>query len=402
MKKLFLILIFAVLAAVLFLFPQEKVEVTVTNISVPVRVTDGGQFIDNLAIEDFELLEDGKPQKIQALYLVRKSGLERREGPQEFNPAVARHFYLLFQLTDYTPKLSELIDFLFQQVLLPTDSMVIQTPLKSYSLSPQALATKPKEVLAQEMNSLLKKDIKTGGSEYNGLLNDLKRFVRTISGTSGRADIESDSSTAMTGIEFLLSRYKDTAEKMEQQRLIDERKFVRFAYALKRVEGQKYVFFIYQREYRPEIPSMALNILLDAYQDQPNIMSDLQDLFQMYSRDVSLNTDLLNKAFSDSSINFNLVFMNKEPEHVTGVTMREQSEDFYRAFSQVAQATGGIVDSSQNPAAGFQHAIDSSGVYYLLYYSPENYVKDKQFKNITVRVKNRACSVLHRLGYFAE
>jgi len=402
MKKLFLILVFAVLAAVLFLFPQEKVEVTVTNISVPTRVTDGGQFIDNLTIEDFELLEDGKPQKIQALYLVRKSNLERKEGLQEFNPGVARSFYLLFQLNDYTPKLSELIDFLFQQVLLPTDSMVIQTPLKSYSLSPQALATKPKEVLAQEMNSLLKKDIKTGGSEYNSLLNDLKRVVRSVSGTSGRADIESDSSTSMTGIEFQLSRYKDTVEKMEQQRLIDERKFVRFAYALKRIEGQKYVFFIYQREFRPEIPSMVLHALLDAYQDQPQIMSDLQDLFQLYSRDVSVNTDLLNKAFADSSINFNLIFMNKEPEHVSGITMREQSEDFFRAFSQVAQATGGIVDSSQNPAAGFQHVIESSSVYYILYYSPENYVKNKQFKNITVRVKNRVCSVLHRLGYFAE
>lgn len=401
MKKI-LWLLAAVILLVFFLLSQEKVEVTVTNISVPVRVTEGGRFIDDLTIEDFELLEDGRPQNIQALYLVRPSALEKKGGESDFAPTTARNFYLLFQLTEYTPKLTELIDHLFNRVLLPSDSLVLQTPLKSYSLSPQALTTKPKEVLAQEMNSLLKKDIKSGSTEYNSLLNDLKRFVRTISGTSGRTDIESDSTTAMAGVEFLLNRYKETSARMEEQRLIDERKFVRFAYSLKRVPGQKHVFFVYQREFRPEIPSSTLNRLLDAYQDQPNIMSDLQDLFQFYSRDISLNTELLNRAFADSSIIFNLIFMNREPEHVTGLAMREQSEDFFRAFSQLAQATGGIVDTSQNPAAGFLAAIESTGAYYLLYYTPENPVRDKQFKKITVRLKNRPYSVFHRLGYFAE
>ncbi len=402
LKKKILLFLTVTILAVLFLFSQEKMEATVAEISVSARVTAGGRFVDHLTIEDFELLEDGRPQNIQALYLVKRSSLEKRGGTLDFGPNIARNFYFLFQLTDYTPKLGELIDTLFNQVLLPSDSLVLQTPLKSYSLTPQALATKSKEALSQEMNSLLKKDIKSGNTEYHSLLNDLKRFVRTIAGTSGRTDIESDSTTSMTGIEFLLNRYKETSARMEEQRLIDERKFVRFAYSLKRVPGQKHVFFVYQREYRPEIPSMTLNMLLDAFQDQPNIMSDLQDLFQLYSRDISLNTELLNRAFADSSIIFNLIFMNREPEHITGITMREQSEDFYRAFSQMAQATGGIVDTSQNPAAGFHHAVESSDSYYLLYYTPANPVRDKQFKKITVRVKNPEYSVVHRLGYFAE
>jgi hypothetical protein len=390
------------LATAGILFSQEKFEVTVTNIAVPVRVTEGNRFVDNLAIEDFEILENSIPQKIQALYLVRKSDIERKEMPLAFSPAVARNFYLLFQLTEYNPKLSELIDFLFDQVLLPTDSMVIQTPMKSYSLSPQALAGKPRKTLAEEMNSLLKKDIKVGNTEYNSMLNDLKRIVRNISGTTTRGDIESDSISSLTGLEFMLNRYKDTAEKMESQRLIDDRKIIRFAQALKRVEGQKYVFFIYQREYRPEIQPVVLNTLLANSQDQPNIMSDLQDLFQLYSRDLSVNTDMLKKVFADSLLNFNFIFMNKEPENISGIAMREQSEDVFRAFSEVVKATGGFADSSQNPVTGFKNAIESSEVFYLLYYSPENFQKDNQFKNIIVRVKNQNYSVLHRLGYFAN
>ncbi len=384
------------------LLPQEKYEVTVTNIAVPVRVMAGDRFVDDLTINDFEVLENLVPQKIQAVYLVRKSDIERKEGLQELSPTVARNFYLLFQLTEYNPKLAELIDYLFGQVLLPSDSMVIQTPLKSYSLSPEALTKKPKKILAEEMNNLLKKDIKTGNTEYNSLLNELKRIARNISGTTVKGDLESDSISSMYGVEFMLDRYRETLEKMENQRLIDERKIFRFAQALKRVEGQKNVFFIYQREFRPELPPGALNTLLDLNQDQPNIISSLQDLFQFYSRDISMNTDLLRKAFADASVYFNLIFMNKEPENVAGITMREQSEDVFRAFSQVAKATGGIVDTSQNPATGFKNAVDSSEAYYLLYYSPENYQKDNQFKNIVVRVKNPDYTVLHRLGYFAN
>jgi VWFA-related protein len=384
------------------LLAQEKHEVTVTSIVVPVRVMDGDNFVENLTVEDFDVLENLVPQKIQALYLVKKADIQRQQGAQEFNPAVSRSFFLLFQLTEYNPKLSDLIDYLFRQVLLPADTMVIQTPMKSYSLSPQALARKSKEELAEEMNSLLKKDIKTGNTEYNSLLNDLKRIVRNISGTTMRGDIESDSATSTSGLEFMLTRYKDAVARMEEQRLIDERKIFRFAQALKRVEGQKNVFFIYQREFRPEIQTVVLNSLLDSYQDQPNVMSDLQDMFQFYSRDLSVNAEQLKKAFADASINFNFIFMNKEPENISGIAMREQSEDVYRAFSQVAAATGGIVDTSQNPVSGFKHAIESSEKYYLLYYSPENYQPDGQFKNILVRVKNPNYSVLHRLGYFAN
>jgi VWFA-related protein len=384
------------------LLAQEKHEVTVTSIVVPVRVMDGDNFVENLTVEDFDVLENLVPQKIQALYLVKKADIQWQQGAQEFNPAVSRSFFLLFQLTEYNPKLSDLIDYLFRQVLLPADTMVIQTPMKSYSLSPQALARKSKEELAEEMNSLLKKDIKTGNTEYNSLLNDLKRIVRNISGTTMRGDIESDSATSTSGLEFMLTRYKDAVARMEEQRLIDERKIFRFAQALKRVEGQKNVFFIYQREFRPEIQTVVLNSLLDSYQDQPNVMSDLQDMFQFYSRDLSVNAEQLKKAFADASINFNFIFMNKEPENISGIAMREQSEDVYRAFSQVAAATGGIVDTSQNPVSGFKHAIESSEKYYLLYYSPENYQPDGQFKNILVRVKNPNYSVLHRLGYFAN
>jgi VWFA-related protein len=227
-------------------------------------------------------------------------------------------------------------------------------------------------------------------------------MARDISGL-GHMDVEdTDSLTAASGLEFLLSRYKETVSQMEQQRLMDEKRILGFAGQIRNIEGQKNVFFIYQREFRPELQPSVVSRMIASYQDRQDILASIQDLFMAYSRDVSLNPDRIEKAFSDAGINLYFIFMNKEPQNAAGVIMREQSEDVFKVFSRVAQATGGAVDTSQNPAAGFQRALERSKKYYLLYYSPENYKKDGQFKNITVRVKNREYAVSHRRGYYAR
>ena len=386
----------------LLAFSQEKHEVTVTNIAVPLTVFEGNQFVSSLSLEDLELTEEGVPQKVLALYLINPTGVEKKGSEQDFNLSLRRNYFLLFQITEYNPKLAEAIDFLFQQAIRPGDNVIIQTPRQNYALSAQALASKPRNELAEEMNNLLKKDVKIGTGQYNSLLNDLKRMAREISGLGHMEVEESDSITASSGLEFMLQRYKDTVSQMEQQRLIDEKKILGFAGQLRNIEGQKNVFFVYQREFRPEIQQSVVNRMVASYQDRPDILASIQELFMLYSRDVSLNPDRIKKAFSDAGISLYFIFMNKEPQNAAGITMQEQSEDVFNVFSQVAQATGGTVDTSQNPAAGFQHALERSKNYYVLYYSPENYKKDGQFKNITVRVKNPDYKVLHRMGYYAN
>ena len=60
--------------------------------------------------------------------------------------------------------------------------------------------------------------------------------------------------------------------------------------------------------------------------------------------------------------------MNKQPERISGVTMREQSEDVFKIFSQIAAATGGVVDASDNPEAAVRDALAVADASYLLSY----------------------------------
>ena len=126
-------LIFLVLANLLFSAKQQtakKPGPAPAAIPVAVRVFDGKQLVTGLALKDFEILEDGIPRPVEALYFVDKNAIERREAGPDSQPDVNRKFYLLFQLFEYHPKLAEAIKYLFDKEIVAGDSLEIQTPMK--------------------------------------------------------------------------------------------------------------------------------------------------------------------------------------------------------------------------------------------------------------------------------
>ncbi len=406
-------LIFVVLVAILLFltstpaFHQEQHEVVVTNVQVPLRVFDGDRFVPDLNMADFEVFEDGQPQDVTALYLTRNGEIERMDADRDYMPMVDRQFYFVFQVLEYNPKMTEAIEYFFDHVYQPGDDLVIQTSVKNYSLPAQKAQTIPKETLIEDMQSIIRRDANVGAMEYKNLLKDLTRIVRSISslqgGTpSGMADMDSSDSVGIQSLEFLLPRYRDTLGRMEELRLIDEKWILRFASQLRRIEEQKIVYFFYEREFRPEIQASLLGQLQMQYHDDYNIMGQIQDLFQAYHRELTLEVDPLSRAFADASVLLHFFFMNKKAESVPGVYMREQSEDVYTVFSQVAEATGGVVDNSQNPASAFKSTSEISEYSYLLYYSPRDYVRDGKFKTIEVKVKDRDYRITNRRGYYAN
>jgi len=388
---------------------QQQFEVAVTNISVPIRVFHESRFVDDLTIADFEVLENGVPQKIEALYLIKSTDVARQDSNGEIQASLNRHFYFLFQITEYDARITDAIDFFFTEVFLPGDKLTLMTPAKEYILAHTATKNKSPESLSREMQNVIRSDTSMGSSNYRALVQDLQRLVRSIyvAGSFGtRTGDTSGNATATDAqgnqLPNLLANYRQTLELLDQLRFVDEKKFLFFAQMIKREPGQKHILFFYEREYRPELSDRVMSQMMSMYQDEPNIMGDLQDLFQFYQRQPSFNPDRMKIVFSDSSGLLHFIFMDRQVQSVTGVTMREQSADVFSTFVEVAQATGGLVNSTQNPGFALQNALKFSDTYYLLYYSPQHYVKDGQFKNIQVRLKNPDYRILHRAGYIAN
>src|SRR4030042_731008 len=114
--------------------PVLRHETTTLNIEVPVRVFKGDRFVDDLTISDFEVYEDGRLQSLDAVYLVRKTAIERREEAMPFVPDTQRHFYLDFELSEYDPRIREALDYFVREVLLPGEQMVLLTPMRTYRM----------------------------------------------------------------------------------------------------------------------------------------------------------------------------------------------------------------------------------------------------------------------------
>ncbi|MGQ9472008.1 MAG: hypothetical protein ACUVR0_10010 [Candidatus Aminicenantales bacterium] len=396
---------------------QIQEESVVINVEVPVRVFKGSLFVDHLTLKDFEVTEDGVPQKIEAVYLIRKRAIERREEERPFRPSTVRNFFLIFEITEYVPRLNDALTYFVDEVIRPGDNLFLITPAKSYRLTTEALEAKPKALISEQLRALVRRDVLVSASEYRSILSEMESLAKSLAQlVSGQAtlppgsanaslmmmdDLDSSGETTRS-FDEQLQRYVQLLSRLENMRLVDENHFLAFADFLKNIAGQKYVFLLYQKEYIPKIDPKILYQYIEMYQDRPDIYQTITGIFEFYRRDVSLNAEKIRQAFSDSSIAAHFMFLTTPRKDLAGVRTDEQVDDIFSAFNEIARASGGFIDSAANPASLFLRAIEASETYYLLYYSPTNKSRDGKFREIKVRVNIPGAKVVHRQGYFAR
>ena len=381
--------------------PQIKHEAVAVNIEVPTRVFRGENFIDDLTIDDFDLTEDGVKQTIDAVYLIKKTNIERREEAEKrFSPEVSRHFILYFEVTEYLPRLADAVQYFFNNVFLPGDTLSVVSPLTTYNIKAEALSRLPRSEIAKQLIGKLKKDITLGSAPYKTLIREIEAMVQAITGG---------------GSENSLLMLRDLLMRIEQYRYIDENRLVAFAEFLKAKEGQKNVFLFYQRELLPQIDlsNPAILLTLSGNPVNPGELLDILEITEHFKRDITFNIDRIQKLFSDSSILIHFLFLTKTKMvgldverqaslSQAGVRYVDHSEDIFGAFNEVALATGGFTTSSFNPESAFKKAVKASENYYLVYYTPKNYRSDNTFHTIKVSVKRKGLRVTHRSGYFSN
>ncbi|MDH7511924.1 MAG: hypothetical protein QHH14_03135 [Clostridiales bacterium] len=384
----------------------------VINVEVPVRVFKGATFIDDLTIDDFEILEDGIPQKIEACYLVNKKMIQRREEKKKYMPETSRHFYLFFEITDYIPKIEEAVEHFCQNVLIPGDNLVVVTPVKTYRLKDLALQAKTRGEIAKELNGLVRKDCQDGNAQFRDIVSNLTEVAKSLSASlmSGGSttavevlELSGTSPSTLYGmsLEEKLVFYGTLLGKLDTLRAISQMKMLDFANQLSREDGQKVVFLFYQREYIPQVEPEIVLQHSALFQENPYIYQAITGVPKMREREMNVDVERVKRAYADASTAIHFLFITTPRPDVPGVYFEERSEDIFNAFREIVRATGGYFESSSNPAAMFRSALEAAENYYLLYYSPSTIGDpDRNFRNIVVRVKRGDFRVLHRTGYF--
>ncbi len=376
---------FLFLSCLLFLspsLPQEEHVARVVSIEVPVRVYKKGHFIRDLSIHDFLLYEDGVQQRIDAVYLIKKKTIEREEMHKEAvktrEPEIeSRNFVFVFEIRTYLPKLNEVMDYFFNKVMLPGDTLKIYTPVRAYTIKEDAFKILPKQKIADQLKAKLRKDIVMGASEYRNLYEQIRKIVYT-------EDMTPKSLMCM-----------DILRKMKALQQVDVSKLTQLAEDLKKTEGQKHVFLFYQKQSLP-IPEFI----------DPLDRLELQASMPQHVEEIKT-------AFSDASISGHFVFITKKPSDVLDITrmtnyagqeikMEDSSGEIFGAFNDLAKATGGLTESSANVAVAFKKTVEASENYYLVYYTPKEYKADNKFHKIEVRIRGGGFRITHRAGYVAD
>jgi VWFA-related protein len=376
--------------------PQELHHTAgVINVEVPVRVFDGDRFVDNLSLNDFEVFEDGKPQKIVTLYLIRKTAVQKEEAAAvpkaepapkiEFVPEKFRNFLFIFEVHDPMPKINDALDYFFKEVFHKGDRVTVVSPKGTYQFKQETFDRfKPDEVARQIKNNL-RKDILLGAFDYRSLIQD----IRDLSNPQMQSDV--------TG--RLIS---NDIRELRDRLTVNDQGIRRLAQAFKAQDGRKIIFAFYQKE---EIVIPGSQYDTSKYEDEN-------------WRPIDYNVKDVEKIFADASLTVNFIFLTNSTTTIFDITdqRRAVSESFggeerslvdlshslYGAFREMAHASGGTTEASANALAAFRKTVTASENYYLLYYVPSQYKADGKFKKIEVTVKGKHYKISNRSGYIAN
>jgi len=387
---------------------------TAINIEIPVRVFKGGAFVGDLAIADFEVFEDGQRQSLDAVYLVKKKLIERREETAPMAPDTNRHFYLFFEMSEYDPKVRQALDYFVDEVLLPGDELIMVTPMKTYRMKSEVFSDAARERTFEQILGLLRRDILNGNSEYRDAVEDLKALALTMAGSVGLTATNTVSPMAgdmfaagavfdvSTSVEENLQTYSTLLDRLQTMRQVDQAKVTALADRLQGQTGRKEVFLFYQREFVPKLDPMILTAYQTVFNDRPDIIQTVTGLFEFFRRETSLDVDTIREAYADSGATVHFLYLSRPAPRVPGVTMEERSEDIFAPFREMSQATGGFIASTSNLEAAMRSAVAAAENYYLLYYTPKSYKADGTFHRLEVRLKGGNARLAYRTGYIAD
>ncbi len=392
----------AVAAAATLAVAQAPVPVfrsEVTYVEVDVRVTDDkGAFVRGLTLDDFELLEDGKPRPIAAFNLVDLP-VEREEtgfpGRATAPPPDVRSNARPFEGRVYV------------MVIDDTHTRFTRTGLARRA----AREFIEKRMAANDLMAV----VHTAGPRdaSQELTNDKALLLAAVDRTTGRAlrsataaRIDNYNLTqelirrqpagqALPGQDTALTDPDEALRAQDARSTLDTLRGV--AEWLSAVRGRrKAILFVSEGisyDFTDIFGNRSASIVLDAMRDTIAAAARANVVF--YGIDPRGLTML-----GDEEIMIGASPLSEEPGlSITG-GLRDEVRFAQRSLQMVSAETGGFAVVNNNEFDGaFERIVRENSSYYVLAYDPPDHKPDGKFHKIEVRVKRPGLKVEHRRGY---
>jgi hypothetical protein len=252
-------------------------------------------------------------------------------------------------VTRYDLNIAGAADFIFDNIIKPEDSLTIFTPVKSYSFSKNTRKTQPQKKLVEITKDVLKRDITIGNADYNRMLENMAHLI---------VELDDPSGTAHTGITIknILVNYRQLSDNIRSLRKLDGPFFLGLAQTFKNLKGKNYLYILYQKELRP-IPR---NSMISDLKESMDLKFDVMTLFETGIDKDIMDVNKVSQAMKAGSVTVNFIYINMETGKGMSTELKEFSTDIYDAFSRLAGATGGIVETTSKPVMALEKAVKES------------------------------------------
>ena len=250
-------------------------------------------------------------------------------------------YVLIFQGSEYDSKLGSAVDYFFNDLLKPEDSLLIITPQKPYNYSPQTRQSQSPAQMIQITKDVLKRDISMGAASYKSILEQMEIVVDSLSsgGAGGRS---------------LLVQYRQLLENLRSIRKWNDDMFIKLAQMLKANKGENHIFIFYQTELRVIPDRSTLNNL----RNDPELKFDVSEVFEGENFTNVIDVEKVSQALQESNVKLHFIYLKIKQRRRQGMEAKEFSGDIFNAFSKIARTTGGEVETTSRALPALKKVVE--------------------------------------------
>jgi VWFA-related protein len=387
---------------------QETTDVVV--VEVPVTVVYEGQPLTELTADSFELLSDGKPQKIVGFEVIDLRTLDAEEAPKEIPIAARRHFLLLFDLSFSLPESivkarRAALDLV--EGLHPSDLAGVGVYTATRGADFVLGFTSDRRQLELAVNTLGSPRLVERARDPLGLLlGDLQPSISrdfftsdsTESGGPGGGSARDGIAEALQeGLEADLMRIT-AAETTDLRRRVQAmtRSMEDMANVLAGIEGQKHVVYFSE--------GFDERVLIGEARDQQGSDAIASgEIWKVSGQEAYGDTGLQND-YEGMIEHFRRAGCIVQAIDIAGLRSTDRSNPAQTALFAFADGTGGELYNNMNDlGAAVGKMLQRTSVTYLLAFQPKKLKTDGKYHKIKVKLEGapRGARLSHRTGFYA-
>lgn len=385
---------------------QETTEVVV--VEVPVTVVYEGEPLDDLDAASFELLSDGKPQKVVGFERVDLRTIDAGEAPKEIPIAARRHFLLLFDLSFSLPESivkarRAALDLV--ESLHPSDLAGVGVYTSTRGADFVLGFTSDRRQLELAINTLGSPRLVERARDPLGLL--LGELQPSISSEFFSPGGEGDSGGGRTGgavAEALQEGLQADLARLTANETTDMRRRVQamtrsmedMANVLAGIEGQKHVVYFSE--------GFDEKVLIGEARDQQGTDAIASGRIWETSGSEAYGDTGLQNDYEGMIEQFRRAGCIVQAIDIAGLRSTERANPTQSALFAFADGTGGeLYNNVNNLGEAVGKMLQRTSVTYLLAFQPSKLKNDGKYHKLKVKLKNapRGARLSHRAGFYA-